>query len=57
MESIKSNYQVSISDLALQTNVSKITVRRDIQKLKELNVIRRVGPLKGGHWEIVQDLR
>ena len=43
---------MSIPELAMQTNASKITVKRDIQQLKERNIIIRVGPLKGGHWEI-----
>jgi predicted HTH transcriptional regulator len=31
-----------------------MTISREIEKLKELGYIRRVGPDKGGHWEIIK---
>jgi predicted HTH transcriptional regulator len=54
LELINSNNQVSIPELSIQTNSSQTTVKRDIQLLKERNVIKRVGPLRGGHWEIAK---
>jgi predicted HTH transcriptional regulator len=29
-----------------------MTAHRDLEKLKDLGLIKRVGPDKGGHWEI-----
>lgn len=54
LELINSNNQVSIPELSIQTNSSQTTVKRDIQLLKERNFIKRVGPLRGGHWEIAK---
>ena len=39
--------------LAQRLGVSEATVKRNIQKLKQQNRIRRVGSKKTGHWEIV----
>ena len=30
------------------------TVQRDLTELKSLNILRRVGPDKGGYWEIIE---
>jgi len=39
--------------LAQGLGVSEATVKRNIQKLKQQNRIRRIGSKKTGHWEIV----
>lgn len=41
------------ASLASRLGVSEATVKRNIQKLKQQNRIRRVGSKKTGHWEIV----
>lgn len=46
--------EVSISKLAEQLSVSYATAKRDIAKLVDANKLRRVGPKKGGYWEITQ---
>jgi len=28
--------------------------KRDLKKLKELNIIKRIGADKGGYWEVVE---
>ena len=35
--------------------VGRETIKRDLKKLRELNIIKRVGPDKGGHWEIIKN--
>ena len=47
---IKSNPYVSQEALAKLCNKSRITISRIIKKS---NKIKRVGPDKGGHWEII----
>jgi DeoR/GlpR family transcriptional regulator of sugar metabolism len=39
--------------LAERLSVSLVTIKRDINKLTELGIIRHVGPSKGGRWEII----
>lgn len=44
------------ASLASYSGVNERTIRRDLQVLQKQGIIRRVGPDKGGHWEvIVQD--
>jgi len=54
IELIKSDTDVSASQIAEALNISSRTVQRDIDKLKKQKRIIRVGPEKGGHWEIIQ---
>lgn len=41
-----------MTQLAKKLSVTKMTIVRDIVQLKEDNIIERIGPAKGGHWEI-----
>lgn len=43
---------VTIADLAKQIGVSPRTIERNLSKLQQLGRLRRVGPDKGGHWEM-----
>ena len=36
-------------------NVSKRTVLKQVDKLKKQGRLRRIGPAKGGHWEVIND--
>lgn len=47
------NPQISISALAKQCRVSEKSMRITLERMKAENVIKRVGPSFGGHWEIV----
>jgi len=38
--------------LAHKCSVSQATIKRDIEKLKNQNTIKRVGKEKTGHWQI-----
>ena len=53
MELFQKDNKISIRELAEQLQLTSKTIQRDLDKLKEKNIIRRVGPDKGGHWEIV----
>lgn len=44
---------VTLAELANATGLSVAGVKKNIRKLKDANLIRRVGPDKGGHWEVV----
>ena len=35
-------------------NISNTAVDKNILKLKNLGIIKRVGPAKGGHWEVIR---
>ena len=50
---IKNNTNISANDIANILNKNSRTIQRAIATLKETNRIKRVGPDKGGHWEII----
>ena len=49
---VKESPFVTTGIMADKLNVSVMTIRRDIEKMS--HIIRRVGPDKGGHWEIIK---
>ena len=49
---IKENPSVSTKELEAITGLTRRGVEWNIKKLKEEGRIRRVGPDKGGHWEV-----
>jgi len=48
---------LSVAEVAMQTGKSTSTINRTIQRLRMSGKIRRVGPDKGGHWEVIQDTK
>ena len=50
---IKKNINISANDIANILNKNSRTIQRAIATLKETNRIKRIGPDKGGHWEII----
>lgn len=44
-----------ITKLPEEIGISITWVEKNIKKLKEKGLLRRVGPAKGGHWEISED--
>ena len=47
--------EITIADLALAIGVTARSVERNIQKLQSAGRIRRVGPDKGGWWEVEEN--
>ena len=54
LDQIKKDKFITIPKLSLILNVTEKTIKRDIQKLKEDGILKRIGPDKGGHWEVVK---
>lgn len=52
---IIANPSISIAEIAAQTKKAKSGVKKQVKRLQEMDVIRRVGPNKGGHWEIIKE--
>ena len=50
---MKSMSDITMAEIANATGLSIAGVKKNIRKLKDANRIRRVGPDKGGHWEVV----
>ena len=49
---IENNF-VTIPVLESELGLSREGVRKALKRLKDANVIRRVGPDRGGHWEVI----
>ena len=50
---ISQDKTISINDLSNTCKVGRETIKRDLNKLKDLNFIKRVGSDKTGYWELV----
>ena len=55
LENVLENAVETSASLAEYLGVNERTVRRDLRYLQEQGIIRRVGPDKGGHWEVVNN--
>ena len=53
LEAIKENRSVSAKEIAGKIGLSLRAVEKQFAKLKHDGIIKRIGPDKGGHWEIV----
>lgn len=54
MRFISENPQITTNQLAEFANLSVAGVEKNLRQLKKKNLIRRIGPDKGGHWEVVK---
>ena len=54
LEAVKENKYVSQTELATQLAITRETINRNMKKLREQGIIKRVGADKNGHWEIVE---
>jgi ATP-dependent DNA helicase RecG len=52
---IRSNPDIAMAELAGAVGLSAKGVEWNIRRLKEKGCLRRVGPDKGGHWEVVEE--
>jgi ATP-dependent DNA helicase RecG len=46
--------KISFDELAERLSVARMTVYRDLEKLKARGLIERVGPDKGGYWRVLR---
>lgn len=51
---LKQTPHITMSDLAALIGISAKGVEKNIKILRDQGIIRRVGPDKGGHWEVVE---
>ena len=49
---ITDNSKISIKEIAEKLGVTPKTIQRDLDKMKDNNIISRIGADKGGFWEI-----
>ena len=54
IEEIKKNPSISRDELAEKCGLTSDGIKYNIRKLREKGIIKRIGPDKGGHWEIIE---
>ncbi|ABK98896.1 MarR family transcriptional regulator [Pelobacter propionicus] len=54
LDFIRSNPAVSYDELADMTPKDRTTVMRNIGRLKDVGILRRVGSKKTGRWEVIE---
>ena len=54
LSELKKAPKLSMKQLSEVTGISLATVKRNIATLKQNNLLVRVGPDKGGHWEVIE---
>ncbi len=53
LEACSQNTHVTIAEIAVRIGISDRKTKANIAKLKAKGLIRRIGPDKGGHWEVL----
>ncbi len=52
---IASNPKISKQEMQKLIGISSTAIDKNIEKLKRIGIIERVGPAKGGIWKIITD--
>lgn len=55
LEMISEKQNITIPELAGKLHKTPRTIEKSIAKLRNKNILERVGPAKGGHWKITTD--
>ena len=51
---MKKDKFITTIKLSDKLNISTTAIEKNIKKLSSLELIKRVGPAKGGHWEVIE---
>lgn len=54
LEEIKKDRFVTARHLAMIMGISERKIKENIKKLKDKGLLKRIGPNKGGYWEILK---
>ncbi len=54
LEAIKENKSISAKEIAKNIGLSLRAVEKQLAKLKQDGILKRIGPAKGGYWEVVK---
>jgi len=55
LELIKINPKISKKEMSNRIGINTTAIDKNIEKLKQKGFLKRIGPAKGGYWEIVSD--
>ena len=52
LDEIRQNNTIVLSDIAVKLGVNIKTIKRHVLKLKQKGLLQRIGPDKGGYWNV-----
>ena len=50
---VAQNSQATQEEIAQMVGISRVHTAKNLKKLAEMGLVKRVGPDKGGHWEVL----
>ncbi|MBN1958679.1 MAG: HTH domain-containing protein, partial [Desulfuromonadales bacterium] len=53
-DAIQATPSITIPELSQLIGVTERSIERNLQSLQTRGRIRRIGPAKGGHWEVIE---
>ena len=56
LDLIRDNPNITISQFVIKMNLSEPGIKKNLKKLKDKNLIRRVGSNKNGYWVIIKQV-
>ena len=54
LAAVRQNARITLPELASEIGITERSVEKNIQKLQDEGLLRRIGAAKGGHWEIAE---
>jgi ATP-dependent DNA helicase RecG len=54
LDEITKNNRITTEELSKIVGISKRKIKENIAKLKKKGILKRIGPAKGGYWEVVR---
>lgn len=55
LDLIRENPYVTTQEMADSIGIIRRTIAKHIRSLQDKGIIKRIGPDKGGHWEVVEE--
>ena len=53
LDLIRSDPKITFAGMVSSTGISRSAIQKHIERLKDAQRLSRVGPDKGGHWEVI----
>ena len=54
LEAVAENPHITIAQLSDRCGIGPRAVQKNINVLRDQGLLRRVGPARGGHWDVLQ---
>jgi predicted HTH transcriptional regulator len=54
LKAVRQNKEITIPELSASIGITERSIERNIQKLQREKFLLRIGPAKGGHWELIE---